>query len=237
MDIPTLESSRLELEHCLTSSEYERKKSHLEVEFVHFLAQLHPPKYFSTLTPRDIVHFLIRKDKDAKNADPQGWLPALWIFTQGHAFKTVDFLIGQIRALLGDHRTTIYSPLDTSLPDPALHPIVKRYLKALTEEQLQARVLPQQAKPLFVHDLMILCSKIERLLKDRSVDLTHVFLYARDLAYFKLHFFSGDRPLDLSHIRTEEIMRFPGDKVCYATTFWENFTFRGLQCVRNTTTP
>ena len=93
---------------------------------------------------------------------------------------------------------------------------MKRYLKALTDEQLQARVLLQQAKPLFVHDLMILCSKIERLLKDASVDLTHVFLYARDLA---LHFFSGGRPSDLSHIRTEEIMRFPGDKVRYSTTF------------------
>lgn len=104
---------------------------------------------------------------------------------------------------------------------------MKRYLKALTEEQLQARVLPQQAKPLFVHDLMILCSKIERLLKDPSVDLTHVFLYARDLAYFKLHFLSGDRPSDLSHIRTEEIMRFPGDKVCYSTTFMGKLYVQG----------
>ena len=39
--------------------------------------------------------------------------------------------------------------------------IEKLYLKALTEEQVQARVLPQQAEPFFVHDLMILCSKIE----------------------------------------------------------------------------
>ena len=90
--------------------------------------------------------------------------------------------------------------------------IVKRYLKALTEEQLQARVLPQQAEPFFVHDLMILCSKIEGLLKGPDIDPTHVFIYARDLAYFKLHFFSGDRPSDLSHILTEEIMRFPQDK-------------------------
>lgn len=80
--------------------------------------------------------------------------------------------------------------------------IVKRYLKALTEEQLQARVLPQQAEPFFVHDLMILCSKIEGLLKDPDIDPTHVFIYARDLAYFKLHFFSGDRSSDLSHILT-----------------------------------
>ena len=109
VDIPTLESSRLELEHRLRSSKYERTKSHLEVEFVRFLAQLHPPKDFSTLTPRDIVHFLIWKDKDAKtqvhkDGRPQfGSSPKV---TKGCkcpkrlAFKTVDSLIGQIGALL-----------------------------------------------------------------------------------------------------------------------------------------
>ena len=73
-------------------------------------------------------------------------------------------------------------------------------------------MLPQQAEPFFVHDLMILCSKIEGVLKGPDIDPTHVFIYARDLAYFKLHFFSGDRPSDLSHILTEEIMRFPQHK-------------------------
>lgn len=58
--------------------------------------------------------------------------------------------------------------------------IVKLYLKVLTEEQLQARVLPQQAEPFFVHDLMILCSKIEGLLKGPAIDSTHFFIYAGD---------------------------------------------------------
>ena len=104
----------------------------------------------------------------------------------------------------------VHSPFEMSLPNPASHMIVKLYLKALTEEQVQARVLPQQAEPFFLHDLMILFSKIEG--KRPAIDSTHVFIYARDLAYFKLHFFSRDRPSDLSHILTEEIMRFPQDK-------------------------
>lgn len=58
---------------------------------------------------------------------------------------------------------------------------------------------------------MILCSRIEGLLKGPDTDPSHVFMYARELAYFKLHFLSGDRPLDLSDIRREEIMRFPQD--------------------------
>lgn len=36
--------------------------------------------------------------------------------------------------------------------------------------------------------------------------------YMLETAYFKLHFFSRERPSDLSHILTEEIMRFPQDK-------------------------
>ena len=221
LDVKTFESSRLELEGHLTSSKYERKKSNLEIEFVRFLSRLRLPKDLSTTSPRDIVHFLIWKDKDANTQVHQEGCPHFGSsskITKGcdcpkHlAFKTVDSLIGQLRATFRDHRTTVHSPFEMSLPNPASHMIVKRYLKALTEEQLQARVLPQQAEPFFVHDLMILCSKIEGLLKGPDIDPTHVFIYARDLAYFKLHFFSGDRPSDLSHILTEEIMRFPQDK-------------------------
>ena len=40
----------------------------------------------------------------------------------------------------------------------------------------------------------------------------HIYIHARDLAYFKLHFFSGDRPSDLSHIKVAKILRIPNDK-------------------------
>ena len=66
LDVKTFESRCLGLERRLTSSKYERKKSNLEIELVHFLSRLRPPKDLSTTSPRDIVHFLIWKDKDAK---------------------------------------------------------------------------------------------------------------------------------------------------------------------------
>ena len=40
----------------------------------------------------------------------------------------------------------------------------------------------------------------------------HLYIHARDLAYFKLHFFSGDRPSDLAQIKAAEILRFRNDK-------------------------
>ena len=156
------------------------------VEFVCFLSRLRPPKDLSTTSPRDIVHFLLWKDKDAKSQVHKEGCPHFGSsceITKGCdcpkrlTFKIVDSLIGQLRAILRDHRTTVHSPFDMSLPYPASHMIVKRYLKALTEEQLQARVLPQQAEPFFVHDLMILCSKIEGSLKDPATDPSHVCIF------------------------------------------------------------
>ena len=152
-----------------------------------FLSRLHPPKDLSTTTPRDIVHFLIWKDKDAKTQVHKDGCPHFGPSSKVTggcncpkrlAFKTVDSLIGQQRAILCVHRTMVHSPLDMSFPNPASHTIVKRYLKAVTEEQLQARVLPQQAEPFFVHDLMLLCYKVEGLLKGPAVQSTHVFIYA-----------------------------------------------------------
>ena len=37
------------------------------------------------------------------------------------------------------------------------------------------------------------------------------FIVARDQAYFKCVFFSGDRPADLGRVKVQEILRFPND--------------------------
>lgn len=37
------------------------------------------------------------------------------------------------------------------------------------------------------------------------------FIIARDQAYFKAAFFSGDRPRDLGQVKVPEILRFPND--------------------------
>ena len=45
-----------------------------------------------------------------------------------------------------------------------------------------------------------------------TIDPLHLYIHARDLAYFKLHLFSGDRPSDLAQIKAAESLRFPNDK-------------------------
>ena len=106
------------------------------------------------------------------------------------AFKTVDMYIGQLRAILRDHLETSGTTLsDTLTPNPAAHASVKRYLKAVTEEQLNARANPKQAEPLFIGGLVVLCQVISEKLHSPGTVPIHLY---RDLAYFKLHFFFRD---------------------------------------------
>ena len=222
IDTTPLESRWQEIETTLASSKYRKKKSALEREFISFLYRLIPSKSLDTVSPRDIVYFLIWKDKDSKTqvhretCHHQGTAskaPLSCGCPRPLAFKTVDSYIGQLRAILRDHleATRLLTTGDLA-PNPAAHSVVKRYLKGVTEEQLKARAVPKQAEPIFICDLTTLCQVIDSKLRSASTDPIHLYIYARDLAYFKLHFFSGDRPSDLSLIKAAEILRFPNDK-------------------------
>ena len=77
---------------------------------------------------------------------------------------------------------------------------------------MRARPTPKQAEPMFISDLLALCQLNNHKLRSSSTDPIHLHIFARDLAYFELHLFSGDFPPDLSHIKTLEILRLPNDK-------------------------
>ena len=87
---------------------------------------------------------------------------------------------------------------------------MKDFLRLVTAEQLEARVTPKQATPFFVDKLTQLCSHLDKKLRNSDTAIDR-FVIARDQAYFKLVFFSGDRPGDLGQIKVPEILRFPND--------------------------
>lgn len=89
-----------------------------------------------------------------------------------------------------DHlESTGLTALEVQASNPVAHAAVKRYLKGVTEEQLQARATPKQAEPLFISDLLTLCQVIDNKLRMAGNNPIHIYIHARDLAYFKLHFF------------------------------------------------
>lgn len=52
---------------------------------------------------------------------------------------------------------------------------------------------------------------MSRKIAERSVNPSGLFVLARDQAFFKALFFTGDRGSDLEMVRTEEVLRFPQD--------------------------
>ena len=77
--------------------------------------------------------------------------------------------------------------------------------------QLQARVQSKQATPFFIDKLDSLVSHIEEAMKAPNLSPSQQFILARDQAYFKAVFFSGDRPSDMGQVLTPEILRFPNN--------------------------
>jgi len=96
---------------------------------------------------------------------------------------------------------------------------VKDYLRLVTAEQLQARVTPKQATAFFVDKLTHLSKYLESELTKAKTKLDH-FIIGRDETYFKLAFFSGDRPGDLGQVKVPEILRFPNDDGLLFNLVW-----------------
>ena len=137
-----------------------------------FLHRLSSPKSLDSVSPRDIIYFLIWKDKDSnthvhrdtcQNQGTTSKTPSSRECPWRLAFKTVNSYIGQLRAIRRDHlETTSLSTTEDPVPNPAAHPAVKQHLKEVTEEQLKARAIPKQAEAIFICDLAALCQVTDR---------------------------------------------------------------------------
>ena len=93
-------------------------------------------------------------------------------------------------------------------------------MKVIAAEHLQARVTPKQATPLFVDKLTPLSLHLDRKMRETTKSLDK-FIITRGQAYFKMAFFSGDRPGDLGQIKVPEILRFPNDDGFLFNHVWE----------------
>ena len=113
------------------------------------------------------------------------------------AYSTVDSYIGKLRSIFaeagrqGDWNRSLL--LDNSATDD----LVKIYLKQVTAEQLQARVIPKQAVPFFPDKLLLLSDQLKRRLALPTLNASEQFVTARDQAFFNTLFYSGDRTGDL----------------------------------------
>lgn len=126
------------------------------------------------------------------------------------SYKTLASYIGRLQAIFHSLGRDGEWDKRLGLDNPAADKSVKDLLRLVTVEQLQARLKPKQAIPFFVDKLTQLCLHLDGKLRhaERAIDR---FAIARDKAYFKLAFFSGDQPGDLGYVKVPEILRFPND--------------------------
>ena len=208
------------------ATSYAKQKDSLQKEFESFLDSLPGHVTLATVIPRDVCRFLIFKDKDGKTQIHRNGCDHIGKkgrFSCGCvirlSYKTIDSYIGKLRAILHSIGRDGEWDKRLGLGNPASDKSVKDFLRLVTAEQLQARITPKQAAPFFVDKLTQLCLHLERKLQgsDKAIDR---FIIARDQAYFKLAFFSGDRPGDLGQIKVPEILRFPNDDGLLFNHIW-----------------
>ena len=197
---------------------YSKQKDSLQNELENFISSLPGCPTLATVTPRDICRFLVHKDKNGKTQVHRNGCPHLG--KRGThdcacplrlSYKTVDSYIGKLRAIF--HAIGRDGEWDRrlGLGNPAADKSVKDYLRLVTAEQLQARITPKQATPFFVDKLAQLADHIDKSLQSSNISPTQRFILARDQAYFKAVFFSGDRPGDMGQVKVPELLRFPND--------------------------
>ena len=176
-----------------------------------FLSYLQPPKNISSALPIDIVKFLVWEDGDGRTVVHKPHCKFLGFkgktpcdCPRQLARGTVDSVIGKLRSIFSAHDRIGDWNAALGFGDPAASKDVKDYLSNITAEQLQARVT-LQATPLLLSDLETLSSHIFTSLLKPMLEPHQVFLLARDQAFFKALFFSGDWAADLAFVKTQEI--------------------------------
>ena len=197
---------------------YSKQKDSLQKELDNFLAAIPGKPSLAAVTPRDLCRFLIFKDRHGKTQVHRNgctFLGQRGIHSCGCplrlSYKTVDSYIGKLRAIFHANGRDGEWDERLGLGNPAADKSVKDYLRLVTAEQLQARITPKQATPFFVDKLTQLALHLEKKLALEELSPIQRFIIARDQAYFKCVFFSGDRPADLGQVKVPEILRFPND--------------------------
>lgn len=76
----------------------------------------------------------------------------------------------------------------------------------------------KQADPLFFDKLLPLCFFLREQVLSTQISPSQRYLYARELSFFCLEVFAGDRASDLGRVFTGEVMNLPEGAVFYFVT-------------------
>lgn len=127
---------------------------------------------------------------------------------------------GTVRNVVGKLRTIFAAHGRVDRENPASLPEVTRYLTFTREEQAAAAAIPRQATPFHPAKLHTLVQYlVSQLMDPRQLPL-HRYLLVRDLAFFVVDYFTGDRASDLGRLESRAVFKLTGEG-----GFLLNFTF------------
>ena len=180
------------------------------------MSSLPTPKSPISASPKDLIRFLVWKDSKGKTKIHVPSCPNFGSHSKRKcscpsrlAAGTVDSTIGKLRSIFNSlGRSGVWSGLSPG--NPAAHPSVKEYLASISEEQARARVSPRQAVPFFFDKFSKLCYYLRKQTFLPSISPLERYIVSRDLAFFCLDFYSGDRASDLGRVFTKEVLLLPG---------------------------
>ena len=210
MDLAAIDDRLEALRKVKSGKPYQKQKSSLQHELERFLRALASPKSLMSATSQDLTRFLIWKDKGGKTKIHLPQCKHFGVSGKARclcptrlAAGTVHNLIGKLRSIFieagrGDAWNDILG-----VGNPAAHHSMKQYLALVREEQAKREFVRNKLFLSFLGSSpsSVYISEVLFFLKGTSA--FHRYLYARDLAFFCLDFFSGDRGSDLGRIFTK----------------------------------
>ena len=125
---------------------------------------------------------------------------------QGLSAGTVDNNIGKLRSIFREAGRGSHWIDELHIGNPATHYSVKQYQSLVLEEQTIARTFPRQATPLFLDKLKMICSHLRSQVAAPGLKPAARYIIARDLAFFTVDFFSGDRGSDLGRVKADDVL-------------------------------
>lgn len=194
---------------------YQRQKSSLQHQLESFLWALPQRKSLAIASPKDVISFLIWRDKFGKlvthsdqclSASTEGMT---CVCPKSLAAGTIDNNVGKLRTIFKEiGRGSVWND-ELNIGNPAAHPSVREYHLLVLEEQTVARRLPSQAVPIFINKLATICQDLRSRVSNPHISPSNRYILARDLAFFSIDFFSGDRGSDLGRVKSTDVLCFP----------------------------
>lgn len=204
-----------QLDALLDAASYSKQKCSLKKEIENFFIFLDSRKNLTNASPEDIRKFLIFKEKGGKTqlhdiSCPLRTKHGLQTCQcpRTLASKSVDSLLGKIRALFRDEgRSGEWNPMLLT-GNPAASHLLKKHLQVINQEQANANISVKQAPPLMFSKLGKLCRHLSYRASVEKDPISN-FLYARDLAYFSILCHSGSRGGDLGLLTADRCFQIP----------------------------